>query len=58
MNLDNIKHSDFPFEHWEIKQCLDKNAIDEISILKFLMVTELMMALEQPITLEMELMEN
>ena len=34
MNLENIKHSDFPFEHWEIKKCLDKNAIDEISYTK------------------------
>ncbi len=31
MNLGNISHSNFPFNHWEFSNCLEKNAMDEIS---------------------------
>ena len=31
MNLDNIKHSNFPFNHWQFSECLDENALNEIS---------------------------
>ena len=31
MNLDNITHSDFPFKHWQFSDCLDENALNEIS---------------------------
>tara|TARA_B100000674_G_C37531085_1_gene773868 strand:- start:58 stop:672 length:615 start_codon:yes stop_codon:yes gene_type:complete len=31
MNLNNIIHSDFPFNHWQFSDCLDKNALNEIS---------------------------
>ncbi len=31
MNLSNITHSTFPFNHWEFSNCLDKNALNEIS---------------------------
>ena len=31
MKLDNIKQSDFPFKHWQFTNCLDQNALDEIS---------------------------
>tara|TARA_B100001287_G_C22641440_1_gene510356 strand:- start:283 stop:903 length:621 start_codon:yes stop_codon:yes gene_type:complete len=31
MNLDNITHSNFPFDHWQFTNCLDQNALDEIS---------------------------
>ena len=31
MNLDNLSSSGHPFKHWEISNCLDTNALDEIS---------------------------
>ncbi len=31
MNLNNIYHSDFPFNHWEFTDCLDQKSLDEIS---------------------------
>ncbi|OUW95065.1 MAG: hypothetical protein CBD97_03525 [Pelagibacteraceae bacterium TMED237] len=31
MNLNNIIHSDFPFNHWQFNNCLDENALKEIS---------------------------
>ena len=31
MNLDNIVHSDFPFNHWQFSNCLNENALNEIS---------------------------
>ncbi len=34
MNLNNIKHSDFPFNHWQFKSCFDDNTLNEISYSK------------------------
>ena len=34
MNLDNLTHSDFPFNHWQFSNCLDKNSLDEIAYSK------------------------
>ena len=34
MNLDNITHSDYPFNHWQFSNCLDENALNEISYSK------------------------
>ena len=34
MNLHNIIHSDFPFNHWQFSNCLDENALNEISYSK------------------------
>ncbi|MDC0232386.1 hypothetical protein OAJ95_00470 [Pelagibacteraceae bacterium] len=31
MNLDNLSSADYPFKHWEISNCLDTNALNEIS---------------------------
>ena len=31
MNLDKLNSADYPFKHWEISNCLDANALDEIS---------------------------
>ena len=31
MNLENLRSSDTPFKHWEISNCLDSKALDEIS---------------------------
>ena len=31
MNLENLVCSEYPFKHWEISNCLNKNALDEIS---------------------------
>ena len=31
MNLENLSSSDFPFKHWEISNCLENNALNEIS---------------------------
>ena len=31
MNLENLKSSDFPFKYWELSDCLDVKALDEIS---------------------------
>ncbi len=31
MNLDNINHSDFPFNHWQFSNCLDEDTLNEIS---------------------------
>ena len=31
MNLNKITYSNYPFDHWQFNQCLDKNALDEIS---------------------------
>ncbi|MDC6448063.1 hypothetical protein PQZ42_03160 [Alphaproteobacteria bacterium] len=33
MNLDNLTFSENPFKHWEISNCLDKNALEEISFI-------------------------
>ena len=34
MILNNITHSDYPFNHWEFSNCLDKDALDEIAYSK------------------------
>ncbi len=34
MNLDNIVHSDFPFNHWKFSNCLNKETLNEISFSK------------------------
>ncbi len=34
MNLENLTHADFPFNHWVFSNCLDKGALDEISYSK------------------------
>ena len=34
MNLNNITQSDFPFNHWQFSNCLDENALNEISYCK------------------------
>ena len=31
MNLDNLSSAGYPFKHWEISNCLDADALDEIS---------------------------
>ena len=31
MNLDKLNSAEYPFKHWEISNCLDANALDEIS---------------------------
>ena len=31
MNLENLTSSNHPFKHWEISNCLDIEALDEIS---------------------------
>ena len=31
MNLENLTHSDFPFNHWIFSNCLEEGALDEIS---------------------------
>ena len=31
MNLENLTHSDFPFNHWVFSNCLEEGALDEIS---------------------------
>ena len=31
MNLDNLSSASYPFKHWEISNCLDVDALDEIS---------------------------
>ncbi len=31
MNLNNIKSFDIPFKHWEMSECLEPNALNEIS---------------------------
>ena len=31
MKLNNLYHSDNPFDHWQFSDCLDKSALDEIS---------------------------
>ncbi len=31
MNLDNISHSNYPFNHWEFSNCLNRDALNEIS---------------------------
>ncbi len=31
MNIDNVSFSEFPFKHWELSECLDSNALNEIS---------------------------
>ena len=31
MNLDNLSSADYPFKHWEISNCLEDNALNEIS---------------------------
>ena len=31
MNLENLTHVDFPFNHWVFSNCLEKGALDEIS---------------------------
>jgi len=34
MNLENLTTSEYPFKHWEISQCLNKDTLDEISYSK------------------------
>ena len=34
MNLDNINADNYPFKHWEITNCLNLEALDEISYSK------------------------
>ncbi len=34
MKLNNIIHSDFPFNHWEFNDCLDESTLKEISFSK------------------------
>ncbi len=34
MNLNNIIHSDFPFNHWQFNDCLDELTLNEISFSK------------------------
>ena len=29
MNLNNLIESEIPFKHWEIRDCLNENALDE-----------------------------
>ncbi len=31
MNLENLTHADFPFNHWVFSHCLEEGALDEIS---------------------------
>ena len=31
MNLENLAHADFPFNHWVFNNCLEEGALDEIS---------------------------
>jgi len=31
MNLENLTHTDFPFNHWVFSNCLEEGALDEIS---------------------------
>ncbi len=31
MNLENLTHADFPFNHWLFSNCLEEGALDEIS---------------------------
>ena len=31
MNLENLTHADFPFNHWVFTNCLEEGALDEIS---------------------------
>ena len=31
MNLENLTHADFPFDHWVFSNCLEEGALDEIS---------------------------
>ena len=31
MNLNDLNSGKYPFKHWEISNCLDKNALNEIS---------------------------
>ena len=31
MNLENLIHADFPFNHWVFSNCLEESALDEIS---------------------------
>ena len=31
MNLENLTHADFPFNHWVFRNCLEEGALDEIS---------------------------
>ena len=31
MNLENLTHADFPFNHWIFSNCLEEGALDEIS---------------------------
>ena len=34
MNLENLTSSEYPFKHWEMSQCLNKDTLDEISYSK------------------------
>ena len=34
MKLNNIVHSDFPFNHWQFSNCLNENTLQEISYSK------------------------
>ena len=35
MNLENLTHVDFPFNHWVFRNCLENGALDEISFSLF-----------------------
>ena len=34
MNLENLAHADFPFNHWVFSNCLEEGALNEISYSK------------------------
>ena len=58
MNLDKLSSADYPFKHWEISNCLDANALDEISYSIYQMVIELTMVQELLIIQVKEWMVN
>ena len=34
MKLDSLTYSEYPFKHWEIAECLNEKALEEISFSK------------------------
>ena len=56
MNFNQIIEHTYPFQHWEMIDCLDKNTLDEILLHQFLMEKELTMVQEQLIILVKEKM--
>ena len=46
MNLNNLTHSDYPFNHWEFNNCLDEKTLNEISYSLIPRVNVLMMVRE------------